>query len=101
VSGFLSLLGIRNLYLTSPNLSKFTTFGLNGESNIIKKVPVSSDFGYLIVETFASDNDWLDCSGLTINCLEFQLRDVKGNIVPLHEANVSFSVVFSKLNLED
>jgi hypothetical protein len=101
VSGFLNLLCIRNLYLTSPNLSSFATFGGNGESNIIKKVPVSSDFGYLIVEAFTSTHDWLDCGGMTINCLQFQLKDIKGNLVPLHESNVSFSIVFSKMNLED
>ena len=31
VSGFLNLLCIRNLYLSSPNLSSFTTYGGNGE----------------------------------------------------------------------
>ena len=101
VSGFLNLLCIRNLYLHSPNLSSFSTYGGNGESNIIKKVPVTSDFGYLIVDNFTSTHDWLDCGGLTINNLEFQLRDVKGNLVPLHDSNVSFSIVFSKVNLED
>ena len=101
VSGFLNLLCIRNLYLSSPNLSSFSTYGAMGEVNIIKKIPVSSDFGYLIVETFTSTHDWLDCGGLTLNCLEFQLRDVKGNLVPLHDSNVSFSIVFSKMNLED
>ena len=101
VSCFLDLLSIRNLYLSSPNLSSFSTYGANGEANIIKKVPVSSDFGYLIIESFTSTHDWLDCGGLTLNCIKFQLRDVKGNFVPLHDSNVSFSIVFSKVNLED
>ena len=101
VSGFLNLLAIRNLYLTSPNLSSYTTLGSKGEANIIKKVPVSSEFGHLVIETFTSTHDWLDCGGLTLNCFEFQLRDVKGNLVPLHDSNVSFSIVFSKQNLED
>ena len=101
VSGFLNLLCIRNLYLHSPNLSSFTTYGGNGESNIIKKIPVTSDFGYIIVDNFTSTHDWLDCSGMTINNVEFQLRDVRGNLVPLHDSNVSFSIVFSKMDLED
>ena len=37
VSGTLNLLCFRNLYLTSANLSSFTTLGARGESNIIKK----------------------------------------------------------------
>ena len=100
-SGFLELLSIRNMYLHSPNLSSYTTYGGKGESNIIKKIPVSSDFGYLIIDNFTSTHDWLDCSNLTLSCMEFVLRDSYGNIVPLHGSNVSFSIVFSKLNLED
>jgi len=100
-SGFLELLSIRNIYLHSPNLSSFSTYGGKGESNIIKKIPVSSDFGYLIIENFTSTHDWLDCSNLTLSCLEFVLRDSYGNIVPLHGSSVSFSIVFSKQNLED
>jgi hypothetical protein len=101
ISGFIELLSIKNIYLHSPNLSSFTTYGGKGESNIIKKVPVSSDFGYLIIENFTSTHDYLSCASLSIGCLEFQLRDSIGNIVPLHGANVSFSIVFSKISEED
>lgn len=100
-SGAIEMLAFRNIYLTSPNLSSFTTMGARGESNIIKKIPISSDFGYLIIDSFTSTHDWLDCSGLTLNNLEFVLRDVKGNVIPLHGSHVSFSIVFSKLQLED
>ena len=51
-SGFLELISIRKIYLHSPNLSSYTTYGGKGESNIIKKIPVSSDFGYLIIDNF-------------------------------------------------
>ena len=59
VSGFLNLLAIRNLYLSSPNLSSYTTLGSKAESKIIKKIPVSSEFGHLIIETFTSTHDWV------------------------------------------
>ena len=62
---------------------------------------MSSDFGYLIIDNFTSTHDWLDCSNLILSCMEFVLRDSYGNIVPLHGSNVSFSIVFSKQNLED
>ena len=95
------MLAFRNLYLTSPNLSSFTTMGARGEANIIKKIPVSSDFGYLIIDSYTSNHDWLDCSNLTLNNLEFVLKDVKGNVIPLHGSHVSFSIVFSKTELEN
>ena len=100
-SGALEMLAFRNLYLTSPNLSSYSTMGARGEMNIIKKIPVSSDFGYLIIDSFTSTHDWLDGSNLTLNSLEFVLKDVKGNVIPLHGSHVSFSIVFSKLHLED
>ena len=100
-SGALEMLAFRNIYLTSPNLSSFSTLGARGESNIIKKVPVSSDFGYLIIDSFQSSHDWLDCSGMTLNNLEFVLKDVKGNVIPLHGSHVSFSIVFSRKELDD
>ena len=95
-SGFLELLNIRNIYLHSSNLSAFSTYGGKGTSNIIKKIPVSSDFGYLIISNSTSDHDWLSCASLSIGMLEFQLRDVNGKLVPLHGSNVSFSIVFAK-----
>jgi hypothetical protein len=69
--------------------------------NIIKKIPITSDFGLLIVENFTSNHDWLSCSSLSISCLEFQLRDSAGNLVPLHGSSVSFAIVFSKISEED
>jgi hypothetical protein len=101
VSGFLELISVKNIYLHSPNLSSFTTYGCKSESNVIKKVAVSSDYGYMIIDNYTSTHDWMDCSSLTISCLEFQLRDSHGNLVPLHGSNVSFSIVFSQITLED
>jgi hypothetical protein len=98
VSGMLDLLGIRNIFISSPNLGSFSTMGSRGESNIIKKVPVSSDFGYLVIDSFTSPHDFLDCSRLTLGTIEFNLRDVKGKYIPLHGGHVSFSIVFSSVN---
>ena len=55
----LELLRTRNIYIHSPNLSSCTTYGGKGESNILKKIPVSSDFGYLIIDNYTSTHEWL------------------------------------------
>jgi hypothetical protein len=94
-SGFIELLNIRNIYLHSSNLSTYTTYAGKGTSNVISKIPVSSDFGYLIISNSASDHDWLSCANLSLGMLEFQLRDSNGKLVPLHGSNVSFSIVFA------
>ena len=94
-SGFLNFQGINNMYLSSPNLGTFTTIGTRGESTIIKKIPVSSDFGYMIIDRSVSVHDYLECGKRTLKTIEFHLRDSKGRYVPMHGSNISFSIVFA------
>jgi uncharacterized protein Veg len=96
VSGSLNLQGFRSVYLSSSNLSNFNTLGAKGENSIIKKIVTSSDFGYLIVSELGSDHDYLDCSRMTLNTIDFQITDVKGNLIPFHDSPVSFTIVFSQ-----
>ena len=95
ISGCLNLQGFRSVYLSSSNLSNFNTLGAQGENSIIKKIITTSDFGYLIVSELESDHDYLDCSRMTLNTIDFQIRDVKGNFIPFHDNPVSFTIVFS------
>lgn len=96
VSGFVDLQPIKNLYLSSSNLGTFTTIGVNGERTIIKKIPVSANTNEMIFDNVTSSNDYLDCSRQTLKTVNFELRDGNGNLVNLHGANWSFSLVFDK-----
>ena len=51
VSGFIDLLNVHNIYLHCPNLGHFNSIGVRGENSIIKKIPVSSGFGYQILDS--------------------------------------------------
>lgn len=93
-SGMINLEGFRAVYISSSNLSSYNVQGPQGENNIIKKVITTSDFGYLIVDQVVSDHDYLDVGKLTLNTIDFQIRDVKGNLVPFHDSPVSFTIVF-------
>ena len=95
ISGMLNLQGFRGLYLSSSNLSNYNTLGPQGENLIIKKILTNSDFGYLIIDQVVSDHDYLACGRMTLNTIDFQIRDVKGNLIPFHDSPVSFTVVFS------
>ena len=95
MSGMLNLQGFRAVYISSSNLSNFNTLGPRGENDIIKKVLTNSDFGYLVIDQVVSDHDYLDCSRMTLNTIDFQIRDVKGNLIPFHDSPVSFTIVFS------
>jgi len=94
-SGFLNFQAINNMYLSSPNLGTFTTIGARGESTIIKKIPVSAEYGYMIIDRSTSVHDYLECGKCTLKTIEFHLKDSKGRFVPLHGCNISFSIVFA------
>ena len=96
-TGFLRLNWLNNIYITSPNLGSFDTiFAGRGDNNIVKKVPVLVNYGYMVIDQMMSTNDFLDCSKQTIQTLEFHLKTSSGKYVPLHGAHVSFSIVFNR-----
>ena len=61
-SGFLDLLNIHDIYMHCPNVGHFDSIGVIGESSITKKIPVSSSFGYLILDSVVSPHDKMDVS---------------------------------------
>jgi hypothetical protein len=98
-TGFVNLNHINNVYITSPNLGSFDTLA-TFSNNIIKKVPVTAPYGFMIVDQYMSSNDFLDCSKQTLRTLEFHLRDGRGNEINLNGMYITFSIVFNKYNLE-
>ena len=98
VSGMLNLNGFRAVYISSSTLSNYNTLGPKGENNIIKKIPVNADFGYICVDQHVSDHDFLPVGRMTLNTIDFQIKDVKGNLVPFHGSPISFTIVFSLRN---
>ena len=93
-SGFIDLLNVHNVYLHCPNLGHFNSIGVRGENTIIKKVPVSSSFGYLIIDSVVAPHDKIDVSRQLIKTIKLSLRDVYGTVINLHGAAITFSLVF-------
>jgi hypothetical protein len=98
VSGFLNLQPIRNLYIHSPSLGSYKTIGPRHERTIIKKVSVSANYNEMIFDQVLTGNDFTDCSLQTLRTIEFHIRDSRGNYVNFHGSNLSFSIIFSKMN---
>jgi hypothetical protein len=94
-SGMLNLQGFRSLYISSSTLSNYDTLGPLGENTIIKKIITNADFGYLVIDQSVSAHDYLGCARMTLNTIDFQIRDVRGNFIPLHDSPVSFTIVFT------
>ena len=98
-TGFMNFNGLRNVYLCSPNLSDFTVLGPNGAPcSIVKKISVTSDYGYNIFSGGSIAHDYMPCSKQTWKTLEFQLQDVFGNIINLNNNSISFSIVLSTID---
>ena len=95
VCSFLNLQIINNVYITSPNLSSYDTVS-SFTNNIIKKVPVTANYGYMIFDPGMATNDFLDCSSQTLKTLEFHIKVGKGRCINLHNARITFSIVFNK-----
>ena len=100
-TGFISLRSVHNIYITSPNLGSFDTLGPRGEQNIVKKVPVTSDFGYVIFDSVVSEHDYIDVSKGYFKTIEMTLRDVRGNVIDINKAHWSVSIVFSMMKEKD
>jgi hypothetical protein len=97
VSGYIDMYPLRNIYMTCSGLGNFNTMSVSGDRNIIKKVPVNAGHGEVIFDQTVTGMDYLDCSHQTLSRISFQLKDVFGNIIDLHDNHISFSIVFSRV----
>ena len=91
---FIDLLNTHSIFIHSPNIGNFETLGVRGESTIIKQVPVTSSYGYLIVDSVVANHDKIDVSRQMFKQLEFSLKNVHGNTINLHGSSISFSLIF-------
>ena len=77
-----------------PNLGHVNSIGVRGETSIIKKIQVSSGFGFLIIDSVVSPHDKMDASRQNIQTIQIVLNYVSGNVIYLHGADISFPLVF-------
>ena len=93
-SGFIDLMTTHDIYIHVPNLGHFNSLGVRGENTIIKKIPVSSNFGYMLLESVVAPHDKIYCSTQLLKPVQFTLKNVHGNVIDLHGGHVSFSMIF-------
>ena len=94
---YIDLQPVRSIYISSPNLSSFHTIAPKGQTPI-KKIAVTADFNQIIFDNTLISNELLDCSKQTFRTLEFRLTNVDGIEIPFHGSNLSFSIVFDKMD---
>ena len=93
-SKFLDLLNHHNIYVHS-SLASFSTLGPKGQSDIICKVPVSSNYGTTIHHNVSSAQDFCDVGKRSISAISFSIRDAYGHPIDLQGASWSLSLTFA------
>ena len=93
-SGIVDLRRFHNVYISSANLSTFQTLGPRGECNMIKKIPVTTEYGFTIIDNIVVSHDWIDVSKQLLKTLEFKLSDAYGRNINLRGMPISFSLIF-------
>ena len=93
-SGYITLLALRNLYLTCNELSDAKQLGSTGAYNIIKKIPINAPFGSVIYDNEIISVDYINVSNRVLRTLHFKLVNSYGNVVDLNNVNCSFSLTF-------
>ena len=83
-----------NVYFYSPSLSSYSMLGPRGESNIIKRVPATSDYGAMMFDSVVASHDWVNVSKRLLKTLELRLSDAYGRIIVVHGIPVSCSLIF-------
>ena len=94
-SGPIDLQPIKNIYLSSPNMGSYTTIGPRGERTILKKIPVTAGFNFVIFDNTIIKEEFLDISKQTLSTIHILIHDSYGNLIPLHNSEWSCSLCFS------
>ena len=98
-SGLMNLNPFNSLFIVSTELSDFHYSAPDGYSNsIIKKVNMMLNVGGITVSQSAPlVNDWIDVSNRSLKRLRFRITDARGKTINLHNAPVSFTLLFVNL----
>ena len=98
-SSLMNLNPFNLLYIVCTELSDFHYSAPDGYSNsIVKKTNMMFNVGGITVSTSPSlVNDWIDVSNRSLKRLRFRITDARGKTVNLHNAPVSFTLLFVNL----
>ena len=87
-------MNVHSTFIHCPNLGHYNIVGVRGDSSIIKKISVSSSFGYLVLDSVVAPHDKLDVSRQSLKTMHFSLKNVHGNVINLHGSRVSLILIF-------
>ena len=62
--------------------------------NIIKMIPLTAEYGYLIIDNLMTLNDHLSCNSRTLSQLEFRCTHTADLDIPIYGMSISFTIIF-------
>lgn len=83
--GFVDLPNTHSIYTHSPSSGHFISIGARGETIIMIKM------SHLILDSVVAPFDKIDVSRQLFKTIWLSFRNVHGNVINLHGANISFS----------
>ena len=100
-SGIITLARVTEAFLRSPNLTNMSTLDSNGKMDVLKRILVDRDFGYVVTtDSNIETSDLMDVSNRTLRAVDFMLTDGHGNLLDLHGTDFSFALNFVWGDLE-
>jgi hypothetical protein len=101
LTGFIHTLPYESIYIASNQLSSNENVGPDGRANILKRVTVdNTPFGSVISNPWMNELDFTNVSRQLLKTLHFRITDPYGNVLNLHGAHVSFSIVLIQIPAE-
>ena len=91
-SGYISLLRITEVYVRSPDLAAFDTVDSMGRRDVLKKVAVDKEHGYLIVSPSTYELSDLSKVSGNLRSMHFELTDNHGNLIQMQAQDWSLSL---------
>ena len=83
----------QNVYLTSSDFGGMDqSHGTNGETNMLRRIPIDQPWGNLIKSAMNITCDRVDVSGGQFDTMSFQLRDPYGRLCDMKGLHISCAI---------
>ena len=90
----IDIVGVRVLFLASPNFGAYDCLGPRGESDYIRQIMVNEGYSGYITDKLNHPAEYIDVGGTQLQSLKFKLVDGKGEVVDMKGRSIAFSIIF-------
>jgi hypothetical protein len=90
----IDIVGVRVLFLASPNFGAYNCLGPRGESDYIRQIMVNEGYSGYITDKLNHPAEYIDVGGTQLQSLKFRLVDGKGEVVDMKGRSIAFSIIF-------